>query len=215
MHINNTFKTEGSLYTRTHETWLRAMATKKRCNPWFPLHDRPWSEAIFFLENRKWHVVLEDDRQNSIKMFNMRLLIMLSIDTIYNKPAQVCQHEINDWGRLFVNATLVAWNHQHFIVGYQARREEKLLEGSKQLRFMLYYPVRSMICKERTICTCRSKGCLNWLSELENKPKKISSLYRKPTCRWMHKKESIIIWLFWNFDGAGEFEIVKTEPLSK
>jgi metallo-beta-lactamase family protein len=63
------------------------------------------------------------------------------------------------------------------IVGYKQKElGEEITRRDKEVKiYGKYYPVEAKICEIEGLSHMQIKGLLNWLSELENKPKSISS----------------------------------------
>ena len=115
------------------------------------------------------------------KMFTMISDYQETIETIYNKQPKVV---IAASGMVTGGRVLSYLEHYIglpettvIIVGYQAEgtRGRKLLEGAKEIKIHgKYYPVKANILEiEGLSAHGDQKDLLNWLSELENKPKKV------------------------------------------
>jgi metallo-beta-lactamase family protein len=66
-----------------------------------------------------------------------------------------------------------------------------LLEGAKEVKiYGKYYPVEAKICEiEGLSAHADQKGLLNWLSELENKPKKVFLVHENQPADELHKNK--------------------------
>lgn len=145
--------------------------------------DSPMGVSAFeiFFENRKWHKLSLEDCIAINKMFIMITDYRETIDTIYDKQSKVV---IAASGMVTGGRVLSYLEHYIslpettvIIMGYQAEgtRGRKLIEGAKEVKFYgKYHPVMAKILQiEGLSAHGDQKDLLNWLSALENKPKRI------------------------------------------
>lgn len=139
------------------------------------------SALEFFSNNRNWHKLQEHEYIGMCKMFSMNSDYQETIATIYNKLPKV----IIAASGMITGGRVLSYLEKYIdlpettviIIGYQAEgtRGRKLLEGATEIKiYGKYYPVLADI---REIQALSAHGdqidLLNWLSVLENKPKKV------------------------------------------
>jgi metallo-beta-lactamase family protein len=145
--------------------------------------DTPMGISVLdiFLNNRKWHKLSEQDCVEMCKMFNMISDYKDTIEAIYDKRAKVV---IAASGMITGGRVLSYLEHYIglpettvIIVGYQAEgtRGRKLLEGANEIKiYGKYYDVKASIIEIEGLSAHGDQNdLLNWLSELESKPKKV------------------------------------------
>lgn len=134
-----------------------------------------------FENNRKWHKLPQHEYVAMCQMFTMNSDYQETIETIYNKQPKVviAASGMITGGRVlsyleryigFPETTVI-------IIGYQAEgtRGRKLLEGDKEIKiYGKQYKVMANILEIESLSAHGDqKDLLNWLSELENAPKKV------------------------------------------
>jgi metallo-beta-lactamase family protein len=190
-YITNTFKMGGTVFLPSFAVeraqmimYLLWQLREEGKIPDVPyIMDSPMGVSAFdiFFENRKWHKLSLEDCIAINKMFTMITDYKETIDTIYNKNPKVvvAASGMVTGGRIlsYLERYISLPETTVIIVGYQAEgtRGRKLLEGAKEVKiYGKYYPVEAKICEiEGLSAHADQKGLLNWLSELENKPKKV------------------------------------------
>lgn len=134
-----------------------------------------------FENNRKWHKLPEQEYVAMCQMFTMNSDYQETIETIYNKEPKVviAASGMITGGRVlsYLERYIGLPETTVIIIGYQAEgtRGRKLLEGDKEIKiYGKFYDVKANILEiEALSAHGDQKDLLNWLSELENKPKKI------------------------------------------
>jgi metallo-beta-lactamase family protein len=134
-----------------------------------------------FTSNRKWHRIPESEFTAMSKMFTMVSDYQETIDTIYNKNPKVviAASGMVTGGRIlsylehyigFPETTVI-------IVGYQGEgtRGRELLEGATEIKIHgKYYPVKAKVVEIESLSAHGDqKDLLNWLSDLEERPKNV------------------------------------------
>lgn len=145
--------------------------------------DTPMGISVLdiFSNNRKWHKLPEHEFVAMCKMFTMITDYQETIQTIFDEKSKVV---IAASGMVTGGRVLSYLEHYIglpettvIIIGYQAEgtRGRKLLEGDKEVKIRgKYYPVLATIFEiEALSAHGDQKDLLNWLSALENKPKKV------------------------------------------
>jgi metallo-beta-lactamase family protein len=134
-----------------------------------------------FENNRKWHKLPEQDYVAMCQMFTMNSDYQETIETIYNKESKV----VIAASGMITGGRVLSYLVQYIglpettviIIGYQAEgtRGRKLLEGDKEIKiYGKFYEVKANILEiEGLSAHGDQKDLLNWLSELENSPKKV------------------------------------------
>lgn len=145
--------------------------------------DSPMGISAFeiFFNNRQWHKLPLEECIAIGKMFILISDYQKTIDTIYDKQPKVviAASGMVTGGRVlsYLEYYIGLPETTVIIVGYQAEgtRGRKLLEGAKEIKIHgKYYPVLAKILEiEGLSAHGDQKDLLNWLSALENKPKKI------------------------------------------
>ena len=139
------------------------------------------SALEIFASHKEWHKLPLEECAAMSKMFTMVSDYQESMDTIYNKNTKVV---IAASGMATGGRVLSYFEHYIglpettvIIVGYQAEgtRGRKLLEGAEEIKIHgNYYPVLANILEIQGLSAHGDqKDLLNWLSALENKPKKV------------------------------------------
>ena len=139
------------------------------------------SALEIFAQNRKWHKLPEQHYIGMCKMFSMISDYQETIETIYDKQPKVviAASGMITGGRVlsYLERYIGLPETTLIIIGYQAEgtRGRKLLEGAKEIKMHgKYYPVLANILEiEALSAHGDQKDLLNWLSALENKPKKV------------------------------------------
>lgn len=191
MYINNTFQRGGTViipsFAVERAQMLMYLLWQLKEEGKIPdmryIIDSPMGVSAFeiFFENRKWHKVSLEDCIAINKMFTMITDYQETIDAIYNKHPKVviAASGMVTGGRVlsYLERYIILPETTVIIVGYQAEgtRGRKLLEGAKEVKiYGKYYPVEAKILEiEGLSAHADQKGLLNWLSALENKPKKV------------------------------------------
>lgn len=139
------------------------------------------SALEIFAQNRKWHKLPEKHYIGMCKMFSMISEYRETIETIYDKQSKVviAASGMITGGRVlsYLERYIGLPETTVIIIGYQAEgtRGRKLLEGAKEIKmYGKYYPVLANILEiEALSAHGDQRDLLNWLSTLENKPKKV------------------------------------------
>lgn len=134
-----------------------------------------------FENNRKWHKLPQEDYVAMCQMFTMNSDYQETIETIYNKESKVviAASGMITGGRVlsYLERYIGLPETTVIIIGYQAEgtRGRKLLEGDKEIKiYGKFYDVKANILEiEALSAHGDQKDLLNWLSELENTPKKV------------------------------------------
>lgn len=145
--------------------------------------DSPMGASAFevFYNNMDWHKLSLAECQSMSKMFTIHSDYQETLDAIYDKGSKVvvAASGMITGGRVLsyleyyigIPETIVA------IVGYQAEgtRGRRLLEGAKSIKiYGNYYTVRAQVVEIQGMSAHGDQqDLLNWISELENKPKKV------------------------------------------
>jgi metallo-beta-lactamase family protein len=190
-YINSTFKNGGTVIIPSFAVeraqsimyLLWKLKTEKKIPDIEYIIDSPMGVSAFdvFFNNLKWHKLSIDDCVAMSKMFTMITDYKDTIEAIYNKKPKVviAASGMVTGGRVLSYLTNYIGLPETtiIIVGYQAEgtRGRKLLEGAKEVKiYGKYYPVLAKILDiEGLSAHGDQKDLLNWLSALENKPKKV------------------------------------------
>ena len=145
--------------------------------------DTPMGISVLdiFSNNRKWHKLPEHEYVEMCNMFTMIAEYQETIETIFNKQSKVviAASGMVTGGRVlsYLERYIGLPETTVIIIGFQAEgtRGRKLLEGAKEIKIHgKYYPVLATILEiEGLSAHGDQKDLLNWLSALENKPKKV------------------------------------------
>lgn len=190
-YVNNTFQIGGTVIIPSFAVeraqvimYLLWQLKKEDRIPDIPyVIDTPMGISVLdiFINNRKWHKLSESDCIAMCRMFIMNSDYQETINTIFDKQPKVV---IAASGMITGGRVLSYLEHYIglpettvIIVGYQAEgtRGRKLLEGATELKiYGKYYPVLAKILEIEGLSAHGDQNdLLNWLSELENKPKKV------------------------------------------
>lgn len=134
-----------------------------------------------FENNKKWHKLLSEDCEAMCKQFSMISDYQETINAIYDKRPKV----VIAASGMITGGRVLSYLERYIglpettvvIVGYQAEgtRGRKLLEGAKDIKIHgKYYEVKANIVDIEGLSAHGDQNdLLNWLSSLENKPKKV------------------------------------------
>tara|TARA_R110000868_G_scaffold112_9_gene1170 strand:- start:3073 stop:4428 length:1356 start_codon:yes stop_codon:yes gene_type:complete len=190
-YINTTFKNGGTVIIPSFAVeraqsimyLLWKLKTEKKIPEIEYIIDSPMGVSAFdvFFNNLKWHKLSIEDCMAMSKMFTMITDYKDTIQAIYDKKPKVviAASGMVTGGRVLSYLTNYIGLPETtvIIVGYQAEgtRGRKLLEGAKEVKiYGKYYPVLAKILEiEGLSAHGDQKDLLNWLSALENKPKKV------------------------------------------
>ena len=191
MYINNTVKKGGTIIIPSFAVeraqmvmYLLWQLKEEKKIPNIPyIIDTPMGISVLeiFQNNRKWHKLPEHEYIAMCKMFTMIRDYQETIDTIYNKQSKVviAASGMITGGRVlsYLEKYIGLSETTLIIIGYQAEgtRGRKLLEGAQEIKiYGNYYPVvANILLIESLSAHGDQKDLLNWLSELETKPKKV------------------------------------------
>lgn len=145
--------------------------------------DTPMGISVLeiFKNNKKWHKLSEEECLSMCKMFSMISDYQETINAIYDKHPKVviAASGMITGGRVlsYLERYIGLPETTVIIVGYQAEgtRGRKLLEGAIDIKIRgKYYDVKANIVEIEGLSAHGDQNdLLNWLSELENKPKKV------------------------------------------
>ena len=145
--------------------------------------DTPMGISVLeiFRNNKKWHKLSEEECVAMCAMFTMVSDYQDTINFIYNKKPKVviAASGMITGGRVlsYLERYISLPETTVIIVGYQAEgtRGRKLLEGAPDIKIRgKYYDVKANIVEiEGLSAHGDQKDLLNWLSEIETKPKKV------------------------------------------
>jgi metallo-beta-lactamase family protein len=134
-----------------------------------------------FTANRKWHKLPEHEFRAMCEMFTLISDYQESIDTIYNKQSKlvIAASGMVTGGRVlsYLERYIELPETTVIIVGYQGEgtRGREMLEGAKEVKIHgKYYEVKAKVIEiEGLSAHGDQQDLVNWLSDLERKPKKI------------------------------------------
>jgi metallo-beta-lactamase family protein len=190
-YVNNTFQIDGTVIIPSFAVeraqvimYLLWQLKKEDRIPDIPyVIDTPMGISVLdiFINNRKWHKLSESDCIAMCKMFTMNSDYQETITTILDKQPKVviAASGMITGGRVlsYLERYIGLPETTVILVGYQAEgtRGRKLLEGATELKiYGKYYPVLAKILEIEGLSAHGDQtDLLNWLSKLENKPKKV------------------------------------------
>lgn len=134
-----------------------------------------------FSENHRWHKLTPQECEEMCRMFTMISDFEDTINAIYDKQPKViiAASGMITGGRVlsYLERYIDQPENTVMLVGYQAEgtRGRKLLEGAKEIKFFgKYYPVKAnVVLVEGLSAHGDQNDLLNWLRDLQQKPKKI------------------------------------------
>lgn len=134
-----------------------------------------------FANNRKWHRLNSEEFTAMCKIFTLISDYQETIDTIYNKQPKVvvAASGMVTGGRVlsYLERYVGLPETTLIMIGYQGEgtRGRKLLEGAKDIKIRgKYYPVKAKVVEIETLSAHGDqKDLINWLSDLDEKPKKV------------------------------------------
>lgn len=134
-----------------------------------------------FENNKKWHKLSSEECDAMCKQFSMISDYQETINAIYDKRSKVviAASGMITGGRVlsYLERYIGLPETTVIIVGYQAEgtRGRKLLDGAKEIKIRgKYYEVQAKILEIEGLSAHGDQNdLLNWLSALENKPKKV------------------------------------------
>jgi metallo-beta-lactamase family protein len=134
-----------------------------------------------FTNNRNWHKLPDEHYIGMSKMFSLISDYKETVEVIYNKKPKViiAASGMVTGGRVlsYLEYYIGLPETTIIIIGYQAEgtRGKKLLDGDKEIKILgKYYTVKANIFEIQSLSAHGDqKDLLNWLSALENKPKKV------------------------------------------
>jgi metallo-beta-lactamase family protein len=197
--INNTFQKGGNVVIPSFAVervqsvmyLIWKLKEQKRIPNMLYVIDTPMGISVLdvFLENTKWHKLNPHQCEEMCKMFTMISSYKDTIETIYNEKPKViiAASGMITGGRVlsYLERYIVDEKNTVLMVGYQAEgtRGRKLLEGAKEIKFYgKYYPVNAnIIMVEGLSAHGDQKDLINWLSDLEEKPKKVFLIHGENT----------------------------------
>lgn len=145
--------------------------------------DTPMGISVLdiFRNNQKWHKLSEDVFTSMCNMFTMISDFKDTIEMIYNKQPKV----IIAASGMMTGGRILSYLERYvdkpettiIIIGYQGEgtRGRKMLEGAKEIKmYGKYYSVFATVLEIDGLSAHGDQAdLLNWMSALENKPKKV------------------------------------------
>lgn len=189
--INNTFYKGGTVVIPSFAVervqtmmYLIWQLKKQERIPNIPyIIDTPMGISVLdvFKDNRNWHKLSMEDCIEMCKVFTLISDFQDSMNTVFDKQPKVvvAASGMITGGRVlsYLEHLIVKPETTVTLVGYQAEgtRGRKLLEGAQEIKiYGKYYPVKANILLIESLSAHGDqKDLLNWLSELETKPKKV------------------------------------------
>lgn len=189
--INNTFNKGGTVVIPSFAVervqsmmYLIWQLKKEERIPNMPyIIDTPMGISVLdiFKDNRTWHKLSFEDCDEMCKVFTLISDYKDSMNAVFDKQPKVviAASGMITGGRVlsYLERLIDKSETTITLVGYQAEgtRGRKLLEGAQEIKiYGKYYPVRANIMLIESLSAHGDqKDLLNWLSELETKPKKV------------------------------------------
>jgi len=190
-YVNNTFQIGGTVIIPSFAVeraqvimYLLWQLKKEDRIPDIPyVIDTPMGISVLdiFINNKKWHKLSAEECVEMCQMFIMNSDFQETINTIFDKQPKVviAASGMITGGRVlsYLERYIGLPETTVILVGYQAEgtRGRKLREGATELKiYGKYYPVLAKILEIEGLSAHGDQNdLLNWLSELENKPKKV------------------------------------------
>ena len=191
MYINNTIRNGGTVIIPSFAVersqsimYLLWQLKEEDKIPNIPyIIDTPMGISMLelFVNNKKWHRLHQDEFTAMCKMFTLISDYQETIDTIYNKQPKVviAASGMVTGGRVlsYLERYIGLPETTVIIIGYQGEgtRGRKLLEGATDIKIHgKYYEVKAKVVEIETLSAHGDqKDLINWLSDLEEKPKKV------------------------------------------
>ncbi|PZX93722.1 MBL fold metallo-hydrolase [Flavobacterium aquariorum] len=191
MYINNTVRSGGtviipSFAVERSQSIMYLLWRLKEENkiPNIPyIIDTPMGISMLelFTNNRKWHRLHQDEFTAMCKMFTLNSDYQETIDTIYNKQPKIviAASGMVTGGRVlsYLERYIGLPETTIIIIGYQGEgtRGRKLLEGATDIKIHgRYYQVKAKVVEIESLSAHGDqKDLINWLSDLEEAPKKV------------------------------------------
>jgi metallo-beta-lactamase family protein len=189
--INNTFNKGGTVIIPSFAVervqtmmYLIWQLKKEERLPDIPfIIDTPMGISVLdvFKDNSPWHKLSIEDCDEMCKVFTLISDYKDSMNAVYDKKPKVviAASGMITGGRVlsYLERLIDKPETTVVLVGYQAEgtRGRKLLEGAQEIKiYGNYYPVvANILLIESLSAHGDQKNLLNWLSELETKPKKV------------------------------------------
>ena len=189
--INNTYQKGGTVIIPSFavervQTMMYLIWQLKKENkiPNIPyIIDTPMGISVLdvFKENRNWHKLSFEECDEMCKVFTLISEFQESMNAVFDKRPKVviAASGMITGGRVlsYLEQLIDKPETTIVLVGFQAEgtRGRKLLEGEKEIKiYGKYYPiVANILSIESLSAHADQKDLLNWLSDLETKPKKV------------------------------------------
>lgn len=191
MYINNTIRNGGTVIIPSFAVersqsimYLLWQLKEEGKIPNIPyIIDTPMGISMLelFVNNRKWHRLHQEEFTAMCKMFILISDYNETIETIYNRQPKVviAASGMVTGGRVlsYLERYIGLPETTVIIIGYQGEgtRGRKLLEGATDIKIHgKYYEVKAKVVEIETLSAHGDqKDLINWLSDLEGKPKKV------------------------------------------
>lgn len=191
MYINDTIENGGTVIIPSFAVeraqsvmYLLWQLKKEKRIPDIPyVIDTPMGIGMLelFINNKKWHRLPQEEFTSMCKMFTMVSDYKETIEVIYNKQPKVviAASGMVTGGRVlsYLERYVVLPETTVVIIGYQGEgtRGRQMLEGAEDIKIHgRYYEVKAKVVEIETLSAHGDqKDLLNWLSELEEKPKNV------------------------------------------
>ena len=191
IYINNTFQKGGTILIPSFAVeraqsvmYLLWQLKQENKIPNIPyVIDTPMGISVFdiFKNNQKWHKLPEDVFISMCKMFTMISDYKDTIEMIYNKQSKV----IVAASGMMTGGRILSYLERYvdkpettiIIIGYQGEgtRGRKILDGASEIKiYGKYLSVKATVLEIEGLSAHGDQNdLLNWMSVLENKPKKV------------------------------------------
>ncbi|MBF4472004.1 MBL fold metallo-hydrolase RNA specificity domain-containing protein [Flavobacterium sp. HJJ] len=191
MYINNTIQKGGTVIVPSFAVeraqsvmYLLWQLKEEKRIPDIPyILDTPMGIGMLelFANNKKWHRLHQEEFTSMCKMFSMISDYKETIEVIYNKQPKVviAASGMVTGGRVlsYLERYVGLAETTVVIIGYQGEgtRGRQMLEGAADIKIRgKYYEVKAKVVEIETLSAHGDqKDLINWLSDLEQKPKKV------------------------------------------
>ena len=191
IYINNTFQKGGTILIPSFAVeraqsvmYLLWQLKQENKIPNIPyVIDTPMGISVLdiFKNNQKWHKLPEDVFISMCKMFTMISDYKDTIEMIYNKQSKVivAASGMMTGGRIlsYLERYVDKLETTIIIIGYQGEgtRGRKILDGASEIKlYGKYHSIKATVLEIEGLSAHGDQNdLLNWMSVLENKPKKV------------------------------------------